>query len=239
MAEIRRAMMGLILIFGTSYGQSAPAAPATGTSTPPAASPQGRGSLKITVRMYNYGVARSTLVQAEGKATAILNQVGLNVAWVDCPATPAEFRSYPGCQGLLGTTDFALKILTADEAEWFPSHHEALGRALPCPPDQVGCSAYIFYRNVLEVAADGVADKSQVLGHAVVHEIGHLLLGPNSHTASGIMRGRWNKQDLETIAKGHLAFSEQQSQRIREEIRKRSAVQQVQLDPSAGTWRVK
>lgn len=229
MAKIRRAMMSLMLIFGTAYGQSAPAAPAAGTSNPPAVSPQGRGSLKITLRMYNYGVARSTLVQAEGKATAILNQVGLEVAWVDCPATPAEFKSYPGCQGLLGTTDFAVKILTADEAERFPSHHEALGRALPCPADQVGCSAYIFYRNVLEVAADGVADKSQVLGHAMVHEIGHLLLGPNSHTASGIMRGRWNKQDLETIAKAHLAFSEQQSEHIREEIRERSAVQQVQL----------
>ncbi len=232
MAEIRRSVMSLILILGTAYGQSAPAAPAAGTSTPTAVSPQGRGSLKITLRMYNYGVARSTLVQAEGKATAILNQTGLEVAWVDCPATPAEFKSYPGCQGLLGTTDLAVKILAADEAERFPSHHEALGRAMPCPGDEVGCSAYIFYRNVLEVAADGVADKSQVLGHAVVHEIGHLLLGPNSHTASGIMRGRWNKQDLETIAKGHLAFSDQQSEHIREEIRERSVIQQVQLGKS-------
>ena len=229
MAKIQRAMMSLVLIFGTAYGQSAPAVPSTGTSTPPAVSPQGRGGLKITLRMYNYGVARSTLVQAEGKATAILNQVGLEVSWVDCPATPAEFRSYPGCQALLGTTDFAVKILTADEAERFPSHHEALGRALPCPGGQAGCSAYIFYRNVLEVAGDGVADKSQVLGHAMVHEIGHLLLGPNSHTASGIMRGRWNKQDLETIAKGHLEFSEQQSEHIREEILERSTIQQAQL----------
>lgn len=232
MAEIRGAMMSLILIFGTAYGQSVQAAPATEMSTPAAVSPQGRGGLKITLRIYNYGVARSTLVQAEGKATAILNQVGLEVSWVDCPATPAEFKSYPGCQGLLGTTDFAVKILAADEAERFPSHHEALGRAMPCPGDEVGCSAYIFYRNVLEVAADGVADKSQVLGHAVVHEIGHLLLGPNSHTASGIMRGRWNKQDLETIAKGHLAFSDQQSEHIREEIRERSVIQQVQLGKS-------
>ncbi len=232
MAEIRGAMMSLILIFGTAYGQSVQAAPATEMSTPAAVSPQGRGGLKITLRIYNYGVARSTLVQAEGKATAILNQVGLEVSWVDCPATPAEFKSYPGCQGLLGTTDLAVKILAADEAERFPSHHEALGRAMPCPGDEVGCSAYIFYRNVLEVAADGVADKSQVLGHAVVHEIGHLLLGPNSHTASGIMRGRWNKQDLETIAKGHLAFSDQQSEHIREEIRERSVIQQVQLGKS-------
>jgi hypothetical protein len=229
MAKVRGAMMSLVLIFGTAYGHSAQAAAAAGTSNPPAASPQGHGGLTITLRMYNYGVARSTLVQAEGKATAILNQVGLEVSWVDCPATPAEFKSYPGCQGSLGTTDFAVKILTADEAELFLSHHEALGRALPCATDQAGCTAYIFYRNVLEVAGDGVADKSQVLGHAMVHEIGHLLLGPNSHTANGIMRGRWNKQDLQTIATRHLAFSEQQSEHIRAEIRERSAVQQAQL----------
>jgi len=230
MAGIRGALMSLLLVVGTAYGQSAQAAPATGTSTPPAVSPQGRGGLKITLRMYNYGVARSTLVQAESKATAILNQVGLEVSWVDCPLTRAEFQSYPGCQGLLGTTDFAVKVLTAGEAERFPSHHEALGRALACPRNQPGCSAYIFYRNVLEVAGDGVADKSQVLGHAMVHEIGHLLLGPNSHTASGIMRGRWDKEDLQTIAKGHLAFSEQQAQHIREEILERSTTQQARLE---------
>jgi len=226
MAGTRGALMGLILVFGTAYGQSAPAA---GTRTQPAVSPEGRDSLKITLRMYNYGVARSTLVQAEGKATVILNQAGLETAWVDCPATPAEFKSYPACQRPLSTTDFAVKLVTADEPDRFHSHHEAMGRAMPCTRDQDGCSAYVFYRKVLEVAADGIADKSQVLGHAMVHEIGHLLLGPDSHTASGIMRGRWDKRDLQTIAQGYLAFSERQSEHIREEIRERSAVQQVQL----------
>ena len=231
MAGTRGALMGLILVFGTAYGQSAPAA---GTRTQPAVSPEGRDSLKITLRMYNYGVARSTLVQAEGKATAILNEAGLEAAWVDCPATPAEFKSYPACQSPLGTTDFAVKLVTADAPDRFHSQHETMGRAMPCARDQAGCSAYVFYRKVLEVAADGIADSSQVLSHAMVHEIGHLLLGPNSHTPQGIMRGRWQRQDLETIAKGHLAFTELQSEHIREEMRQRSAVQQAQL-PTTGT----
>ena len=68
MAGIRGALMSLLLVFGTAYGQSAQETPPTGTSTPPAVSPEGRGSSKITLRMYNYGVARSTLVQAERKA---------------------------------------------------------------------------------------------------------------------------------------------------------------------------
>jgi len=31
-----------------------------------------------------------------------------------------------------------------------------------------------------------------LLGRVTAHEIGHLLLGTNSHTLAGIMRAKWN-----------------------------------------------
>ena len=36
-----------------------------------------------------------------------------------------------------------------------------------------------------------------ILGHAAAHEIGHLLLGSNSHSPFGLMRARWSGQDLQ------------------------------------------
>jgi hypothetical protein len=47
--------------------------------------------------------------------------------------------------------------------------------------------AYIFYPRVETMAADGDASLADILGHAMAHEIGHLLLGP-SQPPVGIMR---------------------------------------------------
>jgi hypothetical protein len=186
-------------------------------------------NLKINLRVYNYGISRALLSRAEGEATGILNQAGLEAAWIDCPLSVAEREQYPPCQVPLSPTDFAIKILSAERADRFSSRHEALGQALECAQNQVGCSAYIFYRGVLELARDGGAAEYQLLGHALAHEIGHLLLGLNSHSPDGIMRAHWGHRDLQTIAAGRLAFSKQQCERIRREVSERNAVEQDRL----------
>jgi hypothetical protein len=188
-----------------------------------------RANLKITLRMYNYGVSRGLLARSEGEATAILNRAGLEVAWVDCPLTPREIENYPGCQEPMGTADFAVKILNAGEADRLSTHQEVWGQALECPRDAIGCSAYVFPREVQELAKYGDATKSQLLGHALAHEVGHLLLGPNSHTATGVMRPQWHHQDLQTIARAHLFFTDQQARRVRDEVSARNMIQQDEL----------
>jgi hypothetical protein len=188
-----------------------------------------RANLKIRLRMYNYGISHGLLSRSEGEATAILNQAGLEVAWVDCPLTTTELENYPGCQEPMGTADFVVKILTAGESERFSTHQEVLGQALECPRDQIGCSAYVFYRDVQGLARHEGAAESQLLGHALAHEIGHLLLGPNSHTAIGVMRAQWHRQDLQTISRAYLFFTDQQSRRIRDEVSARNTIQQGEL----------
>jgi len=193
----------------------------------------GQGKLGITLRMYNYGVSRGLLSRAEGEATAILQQAGIEAAWVDCPLTEAEWENYPACQNAPSPTDFSVKILTTAKADRFSSHHEALGQALECPRGQMGCSAYVFYRNVTALARDGDAGEYQLLGHALAHEIGHLLLGPNSHSATGIMRGNWNHQDLQSIARSYLFFTEQQSKQMRNEVSARDSNRRDQMTTAA------
>jgi len=60
MAGIRGTLMGLILVFGTASGQATEATSAPGTQTPATADGEGRGSLKNSLRIYNYGRERST-----------------------------------------------------------------------------------------------------------------------------------------------------------------------------------
>ncbi len=45
-----------------------------------------------------------------------------------------------------------------------------------------------------------------ILGHAAAHEIGHLLLGSNSHSPQGLMRARWSRQDLQNAGIGQSSF---------------------------------
>jgi hypothetical protein len=40
------------------------------------------------------------------------------------------------------------------------------------------------------------ADPRQVLGLAIAHEIGHLLLNTNTHAAAGLMRAGWSRSEL-------------------------------------------
>jgi hypothetical protein len=208
----------LVIIIGSQHAAARAPSPANE-----------QGNLRITLRMYNYGVSRGLLLRAEGEASIILNQAGLEAVWVDCPLVEADLDDYPACPQTLGRTDFSLRVITAKDADLVSSHHEALGQALECAAGEVGCSAYVFYRDVLALARQGDAAEYQLLGHALAHEIGHLLLGPNSHSAAGIMRGKWNERDLQAIARAYLFFTDAQSEQLREDVAARSAMEQDQL----------
>jgi hypothetical protein len=52
----------------------------------------------------------------------------------------------------------------------------------------------------------------------MAHEIAHLLLGTNSHSMVGIMKARWQEEDLRSARKGELLFTLAQSQTMRGRI---------------------
>jgi len=58
----------------------------------------------------------------------------------------------------------------------------------------------------------------QVLGHAVAHEIGHMLMGSNSHSPRGLMRAAWKDNELLDMAARHLLFSRQEVERMRARV---------------------
>lgn len=56
--------------------------------------------------------------------------------------------------------------------------------------------ATIYADLVASVARSAGVDGRTLLGRAVAHEIGHLLLGTNQHAAAGLMRATWSQADL-------------------------------------------
>jgi len=187
----------------------------------------------IKLRIYNYGISNTLLLRSEGEATAIFNHAGLAVRWVDCPLSAEESPSHPGCMNTMGSTDFTIRILTLRDSQRIAIRRDALGEALECVGDHSGCSAYIFYRDVQELARDWDASESEILGHALAHEIGHLLLGANSHSSEGIMRANWGEQELSTIARAHLFFTDEQSSRMCAEVSALNSEQRHRTQNSA------
>jgi hypothetical protein len=60
-----------------------------------------------------------------------------------------------------------------------------------------------------------------VLGFALAHEIGHLLLGTNTHAAAGLMRAVWSRIDLQRNDPADWHFTGAESVAIRRAIRQR------------------
>lgn len=76
-------------------------------------------------------------------------------------------------------------------------HDLSLGYSLIDPETRGGALATIYLDRVEWVAWNSGADPRVVLGRAIAHEIGHLLLGSNKHAGAGLMRAVWSRQALE------------------------------------------
>jgi hypothetical protein len=77
----------------------------------------------------------------------------------------------------------------------------------------------VFMNRVTEQAAIGELSVSRMLGHAIAHEIGHLLLVTTPTLLVGLVAAPWTKQDLWHISKGALLFTQQEVKRTQEEVR--------------------
>src|ERR1017187_9656336 len=66
----------------------------------------------ITLLVYDYAhVNRSVLLAAEGKATGILAQAGVEADWVDCPTSLGTLDNYPNCPLAWQENDLVMRVM--------------------------------------------------------------------------------------------------------------------------------
>ncbi len=94
-----------------------------------------------------------------------------------------------------------------------------------------GRLAYVFYHRIRDFVVTHTIPEQEalLLGLAIAHEVGHLLLPDNSHSRRGIMRARWDRQDLR-FAAADLVFTAQQAKSIRIEVARRLKEQEESKD---------
>jgi hypothetical protein len=214
---------GLALASGlTGLGNSAAA---TSSETSPA----------ITIHMRNYArVAPKTLAEAEEVATGIFREAGIDARWTEADVTAVNDQENLAGHVTYSLADIQLSILPREMSDRLGLSNKVMG-VVPGTDAQI---AYVFdgkvgtlSQEVLRAYMTGRIDRrvseSQILGHAIAHELAHLLLNLQGHSANGIMRGEWSLTDMRNAADGMLLFTPQQAEVLRADARRRNTQQET------------
>lgn len=160
----------------------------------------------VSVGIYDYAhVGRTELNEAEGQAAGIFARVGVRIAWTDYSQNP---RIDP-FQRDNSDADLFLRILPAAMARRCNYKSGALGESVISPTAEgplLGGTANVFYDRVEHISSLWGLPPGKVLGDAIAHELGHLLLGAD-HSGEGIMKALWSVEDLELAKGDKLRFS--------------------------------
>lgn len=80
----------------------------------------------------------------------------------------------------------------------------ALGQSLPCA--HIGVHVTVYADRVAQVSRRLPTSSGLLLGYALIHEIGHVLLPLQPHSSRGVMKAVWNDNDLRRAAFYRLCF---------------------------------
>jgi hypothetical protein len=165
-----------------------------------------------TVLVYNYAaVPDSKLADAEVFAARSFRAAGIDLTWVDCATSQDDTGRFSACEQADRSRRLFLRIVPERMAAGISrsgQSEDTLGIALVS-------HAFVLYERVQQIASEWRIPEYMILGRTIAHELGHLLLGENSHTARGLMRSHFDLLDL-TLESAQFLFEPKQATRLRE-----------------------
>jgi hypothetical protein len=166
----------------------------------------------ILVRVYdNAGVQSSDLTEALKLSYEILRRADVTVDWAQCPAH--RVGQVPAiCDTPPGRNDMVVRLVQGAEKD---RDRRPLGQPLLDPATGKGVFATVFMNRVDRLAEVAQYSRNLVLGRAIAHEIGHLILGSNSHSETGLMREVWTVEQLVKNRPEDWQFSPAQTGELR------------------------
>ena len=167
------------------------------------------GEPTATVLVYNYA--------AEREAGRILDAAGVRIIWVECPIRPTTASAKGPCLRALKSTDILLRVLPP------PAQHRLKADVFGFAISPILANVYYDYAVRLAVERGYVEfDARTILGCVTAHELGHLLIGSNSHSSAGIMRSRWGQKQVRQALMGTLLFTAEQAKVMQAQARART-----------------
>ena len=118
-------------------------------------------------------------------AAEALSSASVNVAWTICE--PGE---------CLVPEPLALRVRIVRSPDSGQQDARVLGHALIDLRTRTGVLATVFIDRTRRLADDLSIDHRVLLGRAIAHELGHLLLATATHGNAGLMREVWSRDEL-------------------------------------------
>ena len=179
-------------------------------------------AVTIVIRSYNNaGVPAADMAAARGHAEAVLQDAGLNIVWTDCWAgrgTSAE--TDPRCQEPVGG-DIVLRLQKSRATD--RSKFVSMGFSLVKIAGATPFLSTVYVDRTESVARVAGTDARRLLGLAIAHEIGHVLLNSNTHSAAGLMRADWSRNELRRMDEAAWGFLEAEAALVRAAARDRQS----------------
>jgi len=169
----------------------------------------------IMIRTYQSGlVGTEILPSALSVAAGILKAAAVDVRWRLCDDGHVQKASDP-CEEPLGPGELAIRFLRQPLAP-DQAGQVVLGTSLIDTQAGSGTFATIYVGGVDRLARDSRTRNDILLGRAIAHEIGHLLLGTARHGRTGLMRAVWSTVTLQHDEAGDWLFTASEARSMRE-----------------------
>jgi hypothetical protein len=176
--------------------------------------------LNVWVSVFNDAqVPSEKLMEAERAASDVFARSGIVIDWLNCGHPTETAKEQAVCTEVGSPAHLEISIL----ARSLNLKESTLGMSFQ-EADGAGCRADVFYAGIAHLEESGRAGSTLILGMVMAHELGHLLLGTNSHAPTGLMRAQWNDYDLIAARQGKLFFTREQSETLRTRLRAASSL---------------
>lgn len=143
----------------------------------------------VCVRIYDSsGVMSRSDEAALDYAREALADADINVVWQRCFVVP--------CETPLRSGEMIVRIARSRKSAQ-AREPLVLGDAWVDPVEGTGVLATVYIDRVHLLAAEARVDVRRLLGRAIAHELGHLLLASTVHPPLGLMRATWRNEELQ------------------------------------------
>jgi hypothetical protein len=175
---------------------------------------------RVQVRVYDgAGVPAADQTVALRAAAGVLAAAGIDVTWVACGRGDSAMNPVE-CDAPIGRNELAIRLLCLPGAPT-PRGELPLGYSLVDTRAAAGSLATIYVDRIAWLSAQAEVGAAKLLGHAIAHEIGHLLLGTNAHGSAGLMRAVWSRAELRRHHPADWLFARSEGAAMRQSLQHR------------------
>jgi hypothetical protein len=177
----------------------------------------------VVVRTYDYSnITSDALASARGEAEQIFKAARIAVRWVDC-SVPGKSTGAACTEPLVPGRDLMLRLVDRTPENIADAERlMALGESMVDREERGGVLMTVDLFRVRTIAERASTGAAILLGRAIAHEIGHLLLGSAEHPRLGLMRALWSHDELRGAKPANWGFSAREAAQMRQTLRGRS-----------------